>query len=386
MWARAVSLNFLNSSFAGSAVITNTGGRVLFGDSSNPLFARITTNGAGVTDFSVSSGSDGLGQLTVGSIAGSGTYFLGANKLTIGAGTNLVTTVSGTIGDCGGGACAAGFGSGGSIDYQGAGTLILSGDNTYTGGTTISSGTLQIGNGGTTGSILGDVVDAGTLAFDRSDPVTFTGAISGTGGLTKLGASTLTLSGVNSYSGPTLVTEGTLRPGAGGAFSPSSAFTVSTGAVLDLNGLSQTIGSLAGGGNVTLGFGNLATGFDNSSTTFSGVISGNGGSLTKDGTGIFTLSGANTYNGETFLNQGTLGIGNSQALGTGGLRMLPGTTVQAEGNGFTLANAINLNGNGNFDTNGFTLTLSGAITDFAVPRGVAEGSVEAAPSWRRPAN
>ena len=63
----------------------------------------------------------------------------------------------------------------------GTGTTILTANNTYTGGTTISAGTLQLGNGGTTGSIVGNVIDNGTLAFNRSDGDVFAGTISGTG-------------------------------------------------------------------------------------------------------------------------------------------------------------------------------------------------------------
>jgi len=76
----------------------------------------------------------------------------------------------------------------GSLVQMGSGTTILTADNTYSGGTTISAGTLQIGNGGTTGSIIGNVTDNATLAFDRGDSVTFGGVISGAGALSRWAA------------------------------------------------------------------------------------------------------------------------------------------------------------------------------------------------------
>ncbi|MFX9340333.1 autotransporter-associated beta strand repeat-containing protein, partial [Acinetobacter baumannii] len=69
----------------------------------------------------------------------------------------------------------------GAVRQIGAGTTILTGTNSYSGGTTISAGVLQIGNGGTSGLIAGNVVNNATLAFSRSDAVTFSGAISGSG-------------------------------------------------------------------------------------------------------------------------------------------------------------------------------------------------------------
>ena len=114
---------------------------------------------------------------------------LGANTLT--AGTANSTTFAGVISGTG------------EFAKQGIGTLTLSGNNIYTGGTTIKAGTLQLGNGGTTGSILGNVTDNGTLVFNRSDTVTFPGVISGTGGVRQIGPGTLTLTGVDTYSGGT---------------------------------------------------------------------------------------------------------------------------------------------------------------------------------------
>jgi autotransporter-associated beta strand protein len=81
----------------------------------------------------------------------------------------------------------------GSLQQLGTGKTILTADSTYTGGTTITAGTLQLGNGGTTGSIIGNVLDNGTLDINHSNNTTFTGTISGSGGVQKDGAGVLTL-------------------------------------------------------------------------------------------------------------------------------------------------------------------------------------------------
>jgi autotransporter-associated beta strand protein len=137
----------------------------------------------------------------------------------------------------------------GSLLQLGSNTLTLTGNSTYTGGATVSAGTLQIGNGGTSGSIVGNVADNGPLAFDRSDTVAFGSVISGAGSLAQLGSGTLVLTGANTYSGGTTINAGTLQLGNGG-----------------------TSGSIAG--NVTDN-GTLA--FDRSdAVTFAGAISGTG--------------------------------------------------------------------------------------------------------------
>ena len=89
-----------------------------------------------------------------------------------------------------------------------AGTTIFTGDNGYFGGTNISQGaTLQLGNGGMSGSIIGNVADGGTLSFNRSDTVAFPGLISGTGTVKQIGSGTTILSGANTYTGGTTVSD-----------------------------------------------------------------------------------------------------------------------------------------------------------------------------------
>jgi autotransporter-associated beta strand protein len=207
----------------------------------------------------------------------------------------------------------------GTLTMAGTGILTIESANTYTGGTIISAGTVQLGAGGTIGSITGNVIDNGTLAFDRSDTVTFSGVISGTGSVTQIGGGTTILTGSNTYSGSTTIGSGTLQAGSATGFSPNSAFIVN--ATLDLHGFSNTIGSLSGNGTVLNNGGATATltvGNDNTNTTFGGVLANGTGvlQLTKSGTGVLTLTGANTYTGGTTISSGILRLGNGGTTGS----------------------------------------------------------------------
>ena len=115
------------------------------------------------------------------------------------------------------------------LEKIGAGTLVLTAANTYAGPTTISAGTLQLGNGGTSGSILGTVVNNGTFAVNRSDTFTFGNVISGTGAFQQNGTGATVLTAANTYGGPTSVNAGALVVNGSIA---SSAVTVNSGALL----------------------------------------------------------------------------------------------------------------------------------------------------------
>ncbi|WP_454740532.1 MULTISPECIES: autotransporter-associated beta strand repeat-containing protein [Cupriavidus] len=141
----------------------------------------------------------------------------------------------------------------GTLTKTGAGTLVLTADNTYTGNTIVSAGTLQVGNGGTTGNLAGNVINDSVLAFNRSDIATIRGNIWGSGAVNQIGSGVTVLSGDNTYTGDTTVASGTLRAGATGSFSAGSRFDVAAGTTLDLNGFSQTIAGLTNGGMVRLG-------------------------------------------------------------------------------------------------------------------------------------
>ena len=196
------------------------------------------------------------------------------------------------------------------INTSGSGIVKYAGNMTYLGATTITAGTLQIGDGGTAGKLAtgSAITNNGTLVFNRSNAVTqgtdFASVIAGTGNLEQAGTGNLTLSGSNTYTGTTTVSAGTLALGG-----------------------NQSIGAIAGSGNISLSSYNL-TADSASSTTFSGVMSGTG-AFTKSGAGTLTLSGANTYTGATTINGGTLSI---SSMANGGAASNIGQSTNAAAN------------------------------------------------------
>ncbi len=312
--------------------------------------------------------------------SGPGTNVLTYNintPMVLGADTTFQATNSGTFifnGDL--------SGTGGVIRSSSSSRLVLAGANTYTGDTTISSGTLQIGNDGAVGSLgTGDVINNGTLRFDRTGTLSVPNAITGTGGLQidcPINAGTVVLSGTNTFDGAVNVSGGTLRitnstalgdgsktitlsngtagaphlslDGSGDSIElPNTISYVTssaTGAIINEAGDNVLLGavSLTGGGGdtkilsnagtLTLG-GPVAPITTGRNLLLDGAGSGvlthvisnglSGGStyvllgVNKLGVGTWTLAGSNSHGGVTTVTAGTLVMANPNALGAGGL-------------------------------------------------------------------
>lgn len=195
----------------------------------------------------------------------------------------------------------------GSFEKLGSNTLQLTGTNTYSGGTTVSAGTLNIGNGGTTGSIAGNVVNNSILAFNRSNSFTFSNLISGAGSVDKRGAGTVTLTAANTYTGGTLISQGTLTLGSSNRLASTGSLFVFAGATFNLNGFNQTVGAFGGPGTAAIGAGSLTVG-NELDRTFQGNLTGSG-TFIKQGTGSLTMSGNNAaYTGTTTVTSGLLTV------------------------------------------------------------------------------
>lgn len=381
--------------------VTMTGGLLNNSASTQTVsFASITLGGAQTFDASA-------GDLTV-----TPNVALGANTLTI-DGANR-TTLNGVLSGTGG------------LIKNGTGILGLTGMNIYSGTTLINAGVLQsitpgslspnsdftvtgtgildlvssdstiqaLNDGGmTTGRVSNSAATSATLTLGNNGASgSFGGTIEafGTGplGITKIGAGTQTLSGDNTYTGPTTVNGGTLKAGAPtianirGAFGVNSTVTMANvaGATLDITGFDTQIGSITGGGllggNVALGAAKLTLGADNTSpVAYAGSISSTGMpaiSVVKIGTGTQTLSGSSTYTGATVLERGGLFANSNTALGAGTLRITSAggaTTLGSDVVNTALANPISVEsnfslvapatGNHNFFLNG-AMDLNGA--------------------------
>lgn len=372
--AQSLTVGNNNSSTAYSGVISGTGGLTKSGGGTLSLTGENTYNGTTtVNSGTLSVGSGG----SVGSISGNV-----VNNATLRFNRSTDSTYGGSISGTG------------TVNKQGAGTLTLTANHSYTGVTTISSGSIELGNGGSTGSINGNISNNGELIFNRSSSYSYSGVISGGGDVTKTGSGTLTLLGNNLYSGDTSIADGILaisqnnRLGSaagdvlldGGqlrvlgthatnrdfAMNASSVIEVSNGISYSVNGLftgSATLtksgaGTLIINGNnvdshnkvfqsgvVQIGSGGT-TGtlagdvvntasliFDRSDdSTYSGNLSGTG-DLTKNGAGKLTLSGNQSYSGQTNLNAGTLeyslglSVGQPGIADTSNVVMLTGSTL-----------------------------------------------------------
>lgn len=269
------------------------------------------------------------GSETIGSLAGAGGLIGGdsGQTLTVGA-NNASTTFAGSF-----------LANGIDLTKIGSGTLTLTGNNAYFGTTTISAGTLQIGDGGTSGTLgSGGVINNSTLVFNRTDDITVPNFIEGTGNLTKLGAGTLILTGGNSYSGTTTISAGTLQIGNGGR-----GATIGFGAIIN----------------------NAVLVVDRARGPELGNISGTG-TLVKRGADDLVLAGTNTFSGGISLEGGRIVANNSTVLGSGALRMGEGTGLLANFAGLTFANDIVLAGRSGSNIDPFNFdeptTLTGQLS------------------------
>ncbi len=266
------------------------------------------------------------------------------------------------------------------LNLSGAGTMVLTGSNSYTGGTNISGGTLQFGAGGSAGNLpAGSVTDNAALAFSRSDSVTVGNVINGNGSLIQLGPGRLIVSNFsNTYSGGTIVSGGTLQLGQDSALGSGTANLSLGGGVLDLHGCSPAVGALSGGATIdNLAASSLSTltvGNGGAGGTFSGTIQNTGGvtALTKTGTGTEVLSGNNNFCGPLNVNGGSLQFQNtSNTLLTGIAAAFvvsnSGTVVIQDSASVTDAGFVKLGGGtaspGNVIQTGGCFAINGADAD-----------------------
>jgi fibronectin-binding autotransporter adhesin len=258
----------------------------------------------------------------------------------------------------------------GALTLAGPGTLTLTGTNRFTGNTTLTNGSLVIGDGNVSGILPGNVntgadgAHRGALKFNRSDNFVYGGAITGFGSLTQLGVGILILTN-DGGKDPSL----TPSNWSGGTFIPGSNGNTAPGELL-VEGRIKVDGPITNDGQLVI---KLA---DKVDFTFNGVISGLG-FLVKKGNNVLTLGGVNMYTGFTEVNQGTLSISQDRNLGNVPLAaktnvLVAGGTLQATAtfplaaNRRVMVTSGTKTQNASFDvTGGNTLTINGAVTGSA---------------------
>ncbi|QKH37508.1 autotransporter-associated beta strand repeat-containing protein [Achromobacter pestifer] len=381
----------------GAVTVDNTAGRnaTLRIDSGVTLANTVTlTHGGGLNNAGTLAGNLLLDPSSANHVRlQAGSQILGNLDLGSNLGSTLTLESAGNAVQLHSQAVRGSTTTAGGLVKSGAGTWVLD-RNLTPGATNIVAGTLQLGNGGTVGSLgAGSLSNNGTLAIDRSDAIMLANQITGSGNLVQNGAGTTTLTGVNQYTGGTSINNGRLVASAAGLGSGA----IVNNAALELNQvtdatLAQAIGGTGsltktGAGSLTLAGANTSTG----STTInagkliasvanlgSGAIANNAalelnqasdatlaqaiggsGSLTKTGAGSLTLAGASTSTGGTTINAGKL-IASVANLGSGAITNNAALELN-QASDATLAQAIS--GTGSLTKTGAgSLTLAGANT------------------------
>lgn len=267
----------------------------------------VTKTGSGSLTLSGDNSYDGGTTVSEGTLVVGSDTATGTGDITLSGGTlsysrnvtesnDIILEADSTLEASEGDATQAGAisESGGSygITKSGNGTLFLTGENTFTGTTTISAGKLWVGDGGTSGSITGDVANEGTLVFDRSDDITYDGVISGSGDLTKEGGGTLTLGSANTFSGTTEIIIGQIIINNENALQNSTVELIADDALAYGDSIGTiNLGALSGFGDLSIsGTGFLIVGSNDASAIYSGNLTGDFIVGTK-GSGTWTLKG-----------------------------------------------------------------------------------------------
>jgi autotransporter-associated beta strand protein/T5SS/PEP-CTERM-associated repeat protein len=328
----------------------------------------------------------GANTYNLGGLGGVGSIAIGNNTLSIGA-NNQNTSYGSATGSL--------SGTGGSIVKVGNGTLTFAGNNTYTGSTTISAGTLALGSGGTSGSVTGNITNNADLVFNRSGNYTFADVVSGAGNVTQAGTGVLTLSGNNTYTGNTTVNSGTLSLNGSLA---SSTVSIASGAGLNTSGgLSQnsavanagnftvnaaeTIGSLSGSGNTILNAALTtgALGNPGNPDQISGIISGNGAitfNSIPSANKASALTANNTYTGSTTVSNSTLILSGNGSIASSSFLTL-GANATLNINSVT-AGSSTVNNLSSLDTTAFIELGSKTLIDIATDNRTFSGTIGSA--------
>ena len=376
-FVNAGTLNVTGGNLTGTDEIVNTS-TITIGDNRTVSAADIKNNTGGT----ITLGSSSI--LTGGALENNATITVGAGgtvrSTSTTAGDDLTNNATGTITFSGASGTANLSSASGNIVNKG--TINLNAGAVLVTGNLLDAGTVNIANGATfrTGSadqtIANAMTVAGTSTFDTNGfDATVSGNITGAGGLTKSGLGNLTLDGTNSFSGATAINAGQLTLQGGSALGDTNAVTVGANGKLKIAD-SETIGSLAGAaGSETILDADLTTGGNNSSTTYSGKITGEG-KLTKQGTGVMTLSGANanTFSGGLDVNAGTLVATTNEQLGTGSVSVGSTATLEIDEATTQTVGGASISAGGTLNNSG-TLTSNSKISNFGAIHNLQSTSV-----------